>query len=176
MGISGYMYRSAVLYYDHETETFWEQMSGRGVIGPLTGKRLKWLPIEITTWGEWKKKHRNTTVLKPVFTGHRYRAMNRAYRRYRDGGRRRYPIHVEVDPTYKEMERVIIVDRGKGARCYPFKELSKGVTEDGGLRLTRTGDSVVVTTGDGKRVAHMTGFWFAWCAYYPKGTVYKRTR
>ena len=63
-----------------------------------------------------------------------------------------------------------------GARCYPFKELKEGVTEDRGLRLTRTGVSVVVATRDGKRVAHMTGFWFAWCAYYPKGTVYKRTR
>ncbi len=168
-----------MLYYDHETETFWEQMSGRAVIGPWTGKRLKWLPCEVTTWGEWKRKHPKTTVLKPVFGNLKYEQTNRYYRVYREGGRHRYPIHIEVDPAYREMEPVAIVDRGKGARCYPYKELKEGVNVDRDLKITRKGASVIVTDKDGKRVAHMTGFWFAWCAHYPKGTanntVYKRT-
>ena len=176
-GISGYLYRSAVLYYDDETETFWEQMSGHAVIGPWTGKRLKWLPLEVMTWDQWKRKHPNTTVLKPVFSAERYAATNRRYAKYRERGRHWAPLNgVRVDPSYKEMERVVIVDRGKGARCYPFKELTEGVTEDGGLKFTRKGDSVAVANADGKFVPHMTGFWFAWCAYYPTGTVYKRTR
>ena len=164
-----------MLYYDHETETFWEQMSGRAIVGPWTGKRLKWLPHELTTWGEWKKKHPKTTVLKPVFNGVRYDAANRYYRQYRERGRHLYPLHVKLDETYLEMEQVVIVDRGKGARAYPLKELIEGVTQDGDLRIARKDTLIRVTTKDGKRVPHMTGYWFAWCAYYPKGTVYKRT-
>ena len=56
-GISGYLYRSAVLYYDKETETFWEQMTGKAVIGPQTGRQLKWIPTTVTTWDKWRKKH-----------------------------------------------------------------------------------------------------------------------
>jgi len=54
-----------VLYHDDETETFWSQMTGGGVVGPLAGKQLRWLPSEVTSWKEWRAKHPDTTVLKP---------------------------------------------------------------------------------------------------------------
>ena len=40
LGVSGYLYRSAVLYHDDETETFWSQMTGEAVVGPLSGRRV----------------------------------------------------------------------------------------------------------------------------------------
>ena len=39
-GISGYLYDSDVLLYDHQTETFWQQLTGRAVVYcyPWTGR------------------------------------------------------------------------------------------------------------------------------------------
>ena len=67
-GTSGMLYRSNKLMYDRATETLWRQFLGEPVIGPLvnSGIRLKKLPIVLTTWGEWKANHPDTTVLSQI--------------------------------------------------------------------------------------------------------------
>ena len=67
-GTSGMLYRSNKLMYDRATETLWRQFVGEPVIGPLvnSGITLKKLPIALTTWGEWKASHPDTTVLSQI--------------------------------------------------------------------------------------------------------------
>jgi len=163
-----------VLYYDSETETFWSQMTGRGSVGPLTGKRLKWMPSEVTTWGQWLKKHPETTVLRPPFPLHRYEGTNKHYEKYRSTGRVWFPLgDTEVGKQYKPMDTVTIIDRGGKARCYPHAALKDGVTSDGDLRIEKNGIAVVVKDKSGKELPSMTGYWFAWCAFYPEGTLFE---
>lgn len=164
-----------MLYYDSETETFWEQMTGMGAVGPLTGKRLRWIPSEVTTWKDWLERHPETTVLKPPFPMRAYERTNGHYRRYRASGRRWFGLGpVEVDPRYKEMTRCTIVlgADGKG-RCYPHPALPEGTTRDGDRTITRKGISVRITDKEGNELPTVVGYWFAWCAFYPDGTVYE---
>ena len=72
LGTSGFLYRSNKLMYDHETESYWSTLKGTPVVGPLVGKgiQLERRHVVTTTWGEWKKRHPNTTVLS-TSTGHR---------------------------------------------------------------------------------------------------------
>ncbi len=65
LGTSGFLYRSNKLMYDKATQSLWNTIWGRPVIGPLVGQgiKLEMLPIVTTTWGEWKKRHPNTKVL-----------------------------------------------------------------------------------------------------------------
>lgn len=72
LGTSGFLYRSSKLMYDHETKSFWSTLQGVPVVGPLVGKdiSLKQRYVVTTTWGEWKKRHPDTTVLS-LDTGHR---------------------------------------------------------------------------------------------------------
>lgn len=78
MGTSGFLYRSNKLMYDKKTQSLWSTLEGEPVIGPLVniGIRLEYLSVVTTTWGKWKKKHANTTVLS-LDTGHK--------RDYREG-------------------------------------------------------------------------------------------
>ncbi len=64
-GSSGLLYRSNKLMYDTETESLWNQFTGRPVVGALTGSdiRLKMLPVVIASWADWKADHPDTTVL-----------------------------------------------------------------------------------------------------------------
>jgi len=64
-GSSGLLYRSNKLMYDHETESLWNQFTGRPVIGSLTGSgiELKTRPVTITTWADWKSRNPGTKVL-----------------------------------------------------------------------------------------------------------------
>jgi len=58
--------------YDHETKSFWSTLQGKPVVGALVGKdiSLKRRHVVTTTWGQWKKRHPDTTVLS-LDTGHR---------------------------------------------------------------------------------------------------------
>ena len=64
-GSSGLLYRSNKLMYDTETESLWNQFTGRPVVGELTGSEieLKVLPVVITSWEDWLTAHPDTTVL-----------------------------------------------------------------------------------------------------------------
>ncbi len=77
-GSSGFLYRSNKLMYDKETNSLWNQFTGRPVVGTLTdsGIELKILPVVITRWDKWFKSHPDTKVLSND-TGY--------YRDYRPG-------------------------------------------------------------------------------------------
>ena len=72
LGTSGFLYRSNKLMYDQATQTLWSTTRGTPVIGPLVdqGIELEYEAVVTTTWGEWKKRHPNSTVLS-LNTGHR---------------------------------------------------------------------------------------------------------
>lgn len=48
---------------DRETGTLWTHFDGISLSGPLKGERLKFLPMQITTWEEWQRLYPHTTVL-----------------------------------------------------------------------------------------------------------------
>ena len=64
-GSSGLLYRSNKLMYDTQTNSLWNQFTGRPVVGKLTGSKieLKVLPVVITSWQDWLAAHPDTTVL-----------------------------------------------------------------------------------------------------------------
>ena len=84
MGTSGFLFRSNKLMYDKATQSLWNTLWGRPVIGPLVGRGLR-LPkrsVVTTTWGEWRKRHPDTTVLS-ISTGYeRDYSEGAAYREY----------------------------------------------------------------------------------------------
>ncbi len=84
MGTSGFLFRSNKLMYDRETQSLWNTMWGKPVVGPLVGKNVR-LPrrtVVTTTWGEWRRRHPDTKVLS-IDTGHRRDyAEGAAYRDY----------------------------------------------------------------------------------------------
>jgi hypothetical protein len=69
---SGLLYRSNKLMFDRETDSLWNQFTGRPVVGPLadSGIELNIRPVAITSWAKWRQAHPGTRVLS-LETGHR---------------------------------------------------------------------------------------------------------
>lgn len=83
-GTSGLLYRSNKLMFDEATHSLWSSLSGTPVIGPLadSGLELDFEPVVTTTWGEWRRRHPDTTVLS-LNTGYqRDYSEGAAYRQY----------------------------------------------------------------------------------------------
>ena len=54
------------VFRDRETGSRWQQSSAAAIAGPLQGAHLTIYPFLLTTWGEWRKQHPATLVLKPL--------------------------------------------------------------------------------------------------------------
>lgn len=72
LGSSGLLYRSNKLMFDRQTNSLWNQFTGRPVSGPLHGSGvvLKMRPVSITSWDRWRRRHPHTTALS-LDTGYR---------------------------------------------------------------------------------------------------------
>jgi Protein of unknown function (DUF3179) len=51
---------------DDETGTYWQQISGAAISGPLAGRKLRLIPCDELTFSLWKTEQPQGTVLKDV--------------------------------------------------------------------------------------------------------------
>ncbi len=51
---------------DEETGSYWQQVTGTAVAGPMKGQQLTLMPQDELTFGLWKKARPNGTVLAPL--------------------------------------------------------------------------------------------------------------
>ena len=54
------------VFGDKETGSHWQQSTLTAISGPLKGEHLELYPFLLTSWGEWRRMHPNTLVLKPT--------------------------------------------------------------------------------------------------------------
>jgi hypothetical protein len=53
------------LMQDEQTGSWWQQVTGEALFGPLKGKRLDLVFHDEVSFGVWKKEHPDTRVLRP---------------------------------------------------------------------------------------------------------------
>lgn len=62
--VSGRLWRNNLIMLDLNTETYWNNVTGDTLIGPLKDTELTTIPSVQTTWVEWVIDHPDTRVLK----------------------------------------------------------------------------------------------------------------
>lgn len=63
--------RGVFKLYDRQTRTKWSQVSGAGETGPMSRRALRKRESVLTTWGQWRKLHPDTTVFfDPALPNH----------------------------------------------------------------------------------------------------------
>ena len=62
-GVSGQLVNSNLIMYDRETESWWPQVLGTAIDGPLTGWSLYEHQLVWTSWERWRALHPDTLVL-----------------------------------------------------------------------------------------------------------------
>lgn len=109
LGTSGFLYRSNKLMYDKASQSLWSTMLGQPVVGPLVnqGIDLSIIPVETTTWGEWKQNHPETKVLS-LETGHtRNYNEGEAYKEYYSSDALMFPVPL-IDQRLPNKARVFV--------------------------------------------------------------------
>lgn len=181
-GVSGLLYKSDVLMYDHQTESLWSQIRQKAVTGPLTGTRLRLLPLVHTTWGAWRAEHPMTQVLS-TDTGFKRDYTRDPYESYALSNRLMFPVG-KGDEHLRPKAWVLGVELDGVARAYPFSELERSpqsFTDALGskrviLSFDRASRTARIRDDAGNDLPAVVAYWFAWAAFHPETEVYRRPR
>lgn len=136
-GVSGNLFNSNLVMYDHQSDSLWPQLWMQAVSGPSVGRVLDMLPFTETTWGQWKKMHPQTLVLSSD-TGSRRNYQSYPYGSYRSNNSDTFRATTPApDPIYatKDMTFGIVGHNGGTSRAYVHQDLeikagSRSVTSD----------------------------------------------
>ncbi|MDA7947268.1 MAG: DUF3179 domain-containing protein [Hyphomicrobiaceae bacterium] len=121
-GSSGFLYRSNKLMYDTETNSLWNQFTGRPVVGPLTGSdiELKTRPVAITSWSAWLKANPDTKVLSLETGFTRDYSPGAPYGQYFSSDKLMFPAL--VDETKLKAKDYVFALRNSGTeKAWPLK-------------------------------------------------------
>ena len=187
-GTTGNLRNSDLVMYDRQTETWWQQFGGDGVVGVLAGKKLTKLPASIVAWENFKREHPTGKVLS------RDTGFGRSYGQNPYTGYDSidsppfFPVKGQDDKRLQPKERVVFIERGEERVVVPFAALAekeKIEVEVAGERLevvwqagTRSaldasdiaagrdvGTATVRSADTGKLVVFDLPFWFAVAAF-----------
>jgi hypothetical protein len=172
LGVSGMLYNSDLVFYDRKTETLWDQVEGKGIVGTMTGTTLHTLPLTMTRWERWRTSHPQTRVLS-TDTGFDEDYSVDPYAKYAHSTRIVFPVagtderlHPKsvvfgafIDDRYVAYSEQLLEAEGEFEYRFGNRELVVKLHADGSvsIRDRQSGESFTPT-----RL-----FWFAWFAFHP---------
>lgn len=187
-GTTGKLRLSDLVMYDRQTETWWQQFSGEGIVGQLMGHELKMLPSRMEAFELAKARHPDAQVLVAQSTFSRPYGSN-PYVGY-DTAIRPFLFAGELPSNINPMMRVVVVD-GK-AWTLPYLKKRQQVSADDLVLSWTTGQNSALDTrfiykgrdvgnvtvqrktdsGLKDEIHHVT-FAFVFHAFHPEGTLFK---
>lgn len=129
-GTTGKLRKSDMVMYDRQTESWWQQFLGRGIVGEMTGKELKVVPSRIMSWRDFKMTWPGGQVLSKDTGFYRNYGVN-PYQGYDDIDKTPFLLDEDPDPRLKPMDRVAVLNTSTGHKAYAYTTLEKaGVVHD----------------------------------------------
>ncbi len=180
-GVSGKLRHSDMVMYDRETQSWWQQAQGTGIVGEMTGRRLTLLATWMESWAEFKARNPDGVVMAQPDWPRRYG--RNPYVGYDTSAR---PFLYSGDPPPHGIPALMRVVRIRD-RAWPMARLRQaGELREGGVviswapglasaldseRIARGRDvgRIRVRDAKGRDVPHDIMFAFAFHAFWPKG-------
>ncbi len=142
-GTSGRLFNSNLVMNDRQTGTYWSQATLEAIIGPLAGRRLRFLPAQIVSWGDWRATHPTGRVLSQDTGFDRPYGQN-PYQGYDSPGNDPFRYTGDPDPRLPAIARVLGVGVWGRQVAFPYEELEARAVDGFAAVQTRVGGQGVV--------------------------------
>lgn len=128
-GVSGNLRNSDLIMYDRQTESWWQQFTGEGIVGTFNGQQLVILPSQVVGFGQFAAQFPEGEVLSRQ-TGLSRNYGRNPYSGY-DSSARPFLFDGELDPRLAPTARVLAGIVGGEGIAYPLETLQTlGVIND----------------------------------------------
>jgi len=127
-GTTGKLRNSDLIMYDRQSETWWQQFTGQGIVGEHTGQQLSWLASQVISFGDFAAEFPDgNMVARPSDVSRNYG--RNPYVGY-DAGQP-FLFRGPTDDRLRATERIMGVELGDVTMAYDFATLAEaGVVND----------------------------------------------
>jgi hypothetical protein len=123
-GVSGFLRNSDLIMFDRATETWWQQITGEGIVGFYTGARLDLLPSSIVSWADFRSAFPDGLVLSRD-TGYSRPYGENPYVGYDDINSSPFLFRGNTDGRLQAVERVLTLEVDGETAAYAFSHLDR---------------------------------------------------
>src|SRR5438128_3182393 len=123
-GTTGKLRFSDLVMYDRQTESWWQQFIGKGIVGRYAGTDLKRLPSEIVAFEDFAAAYPQGEILSRA-TGHLRPYGRNPYAGYDSIDQSPFLFTGKRDSRLPPIERVLSVSVGGKHRLYPLSALER---------------------------------------------------
>jgi hypothetical protein len=123
-GVSGLLRNSDLVMYDRKTETLWQQLTGKAIVGDLAGRTLTQIPSQIVSFRQFGETHPDGAVLSRD-TGHDRPYGRNPYAGYDDIDNKPFAYRGPTDDRLPPMAKVVAVTIGDRYKAYPHSKTEK---------------------------------------------------
>ena len=122
-GVSGMLRHSDLIMYDRETETWWQQLTGEGLVGEYAGAWLDIVPSQVINFASFAERYPDGLVMSRDTGYNRQYGVN-PYVGYDSRPGQPFLFRGELDQRLPSpVERVLAVQTDDVAKAYPFSIL-----------------------------------------------------
>lgn len=179
-GVSGLLYNSDLLMYDHQTESLWSQIEGKAISGPLAGTELERVAVRHELWQRWLDRAGDAARVLSTDTGYQRNYRMSPYGNYDHSERLYFPV-THTSRKYHPKTWVLGWSHNGQSKAWPFPELAKhgSVLTDsvGGTEVTLHYDpaapSAELRDRAGNLLPATRAFWFAWYTFHPDTLIFE---
>src|SRR5205823_3190360 len=136
---------------DEETGTYWQQVSGAAIAGPLRGAHLELVPMDELSFALWRQESPAGSVLAPV-------ANYAKYYEKKDWENEIAKTRTVVDVSGTSLAGGELMDSASGSR-WNFQGCATSGQAQGKCL---------------EAIPYLKDYWFDWHNYHPATTVYSR--
>ncbi len=122
-GTTGKLRNSDLVMYDRQSETWWQQFTGTGIVGKYTGKELKSIPVRLESFDNFKARFPDGKVLVPNSASMRNYGRN-PYVGY-DSAPTPFLYSGEMPEGINPMARVVVIKTGGKPRAVTLELLRR---------------------------------------------------
>ncbi len=124
-GTTGRLHYSNLIMYDRQTETWWQQATGEAIAGLYAGSRLRFVPLAMVSWEDFKAAFPDGDVVSSQ-TGYGRRYGVNPYQGYDRPGNAPFLYFGPTTPSaLPQMARVLTIELGGEAVAYPYDLLQE---------------------------------------------------
>lgn len=123
-GTSGNLYNANLVMYDRATESLWNQLDGRAVIGVLTGDVLTQVPSTTMSWATFKDSRPDAKVLDRDRTGASRAYGTNPYTGLDDPNGQPFLFNGDIDVRAKAMQRIVAIESEGEAIAWTLSAIS----------------------------------------------------
>jgi uncharacterized protein DUF3179 len=157
-GTTGNLRGSDLVMYDRQTESWWQQITGRAIVGRLTEMQLRLMPSQILSFARFERLYPKGRVLS-IHTGYSRPYGQNPYVGYDQPQSPPFGLPSHPNPALPPKERVTAVVTGEhSAVVYPFSRLERKAPVDDRIpRPAVVGARPIVVFFDPRLVSPLDG-------------------